>query len=395
MFSKRVRIAFFSAVIVIGVIGCGLIGVFLGYNYVLSQTKRFDALESALSEGTLEITEETPGAVMLIIENGDNTADISKRLKEQKLIDNELFFAIMSKFNGFDGGYLAGTHFLTPNLTYDEIMYILCQEPKAIRVTIPEGTTYIEMKNILREGGLSFDEAELDASMNSPNQFVDYSFVSKIKADEERDFILNGYLFPDTYDFDMNADSEAIIRTFLRNMERKLLPDYYFRAEKLGMTMDEVIVLASIIQNEAVVKQENVKDMFLISAVFHNRMNSDDPSMRKLQSCASINFLREKDGLPKVWAASTADMMRESPYNTYMYEGLPPGPICMPGKLAIQAALYPEPNANYYFFCATGDGGTAFAVTYEEHLKNVALYEQYWTDQTRSEGDATQSSEND
>jgi len=163
MFSKRVRIAFFSAVIVIGVIGCGLIGVFLGYNYVLSQTKRFDALESALSEGTLEITEETPGAVMLIIENGDNTADISKRLKEQKLIDNELFFTIMSKFNGFDGGYLAGTHFLTPNLTYDEIMYILCQEPKAIRVTIPEGTTYIEMKNILREGGLSFDEAELDA----------------------------------------------------------------------------------------------------------------------------------------------------------------------------------------------------------------------------------------
>jgi len=378
-----------ATAIVVGILGCGLLGVFLGYNYVMSQTERFEALELALKNKELEITEQTPGAVMIIIKTGDNTADIAKSLKELKLVDNELFFTVMSKFNGFDGGYLAGTHFLTPNLTYDEIMYLLCQEPKVTRVTFPEGVTYIQMKQILKKAGLSFNEAELDACMNSANQFVDYSFVSRIKADEERDFVLNGYLFPDTYDFDLNADVDTIVRTFLRNTENQLIPDYYFRAEALGMTMDEVIVLASIIQNEANVKKENITDMFLISAVFHNRLNSEDPSMRRLQSCATINFLREKDGLPKVWAASSSDQMRESLYNTYMYEGLPPGPICMPGKNAISAALYPEPGANYYYFCATGDGGTAFAVTYEEHQVNVAAYEQYWIDQNAQETEET------
>ncbi|MBN1775053.1 MAG: endolytic transglycosylase MltG [Clostridiales bacterium] len=395
MLSKRVKIALVTAVIVVGVLACGLLGVFLGYNYVMSQTERYQALEKALENKELVITEETPGAVMVIINSGDSTSNIAKSLKELKLIDNELFFTVMSKFNGFDGGYLAGTHFLTPDLTYDEIMYLLCQDPKVTRITFPEGVTYIQLKQLLKQAGLSFYETELDDCMNSANQFVDYSFVSQIKADDDRDFILNGYLFPDTYDFDMNASAEDIVRTFLRNTENYLIPDYYFRAEKLGMSMDEVLVLASIIQNEANVKKEYITDMFLISAVFHNRLNSDDPGMRKLQSCASINFLREKDGLPKVWAASTADQMRESPYNTYMYEGLPPGPICMPGKLAIQAALYPEPNVNYYYFCATGDGGTAFAVTLEEHEANVAAYEQYWNDQNAQEATETTESDND
>jgi len=395
MLSKRVKIALVTAVIVVGVLACGLLGVFLGYNYVMSQTERYQALEKALENKELVITEETPGAVMVIINSGDSTSNIAKSLKELKLIDNELFFTVMSKFNGFDGGYLAGTHFLTPDLTYDEIMYLLCQDPKVTRITFPEGVTYIQLKQLLKQAGLSFYETELDDCMNSANQFVDYSFVSQIKTDDDRDFILNGYLFPDTYDFDMNASAEDIVRTFLRNTENYLIPDYYFRAEKLGMSMDEVLVLASIIQNEANVKKEYITDMFLISAVFHNRLNSDDPGMRKLQSCASINFLREKDGLPKVWAASTADQMRESPYNTYMYEGLPPGPICMPGKLAIQAALYPEPNVNYYYFCATGDGGTAFAVTLEEHEANVAAYEQYWNDQNAQEATETTESDND
>lgn len=389
MLSKKVRVALTIAVAVISVLGCGLLGVFLGYNYVLSQTDRFNALEQAIEDGKLVITEETPGAIMMIIETGSDTGEIAAKLKEMKLIDNELFFTVMSKFNGFDGGYSAGTHFLTRDLNYDEIMYILCQEPKVKSITFPEGTSYIQIKKLLREAGLAFNDAELDACMNSANLFIDYTFISQIKTNPERDYILNGYLFPDTYYFDMNADAEAIVRTFLRNMENKLQEDYYFRAEKLGMTMDEVIVLASIIQNEANVKLENITDMFLISAVFHNRLNSDDPSMRKLQSCATINFLREKDGLKKVWAASTADQMRESPYNTYMYEGLPPGPICMPGVYAIQAALYPEPNVNYYFFCATGDGGTAFAVTYKEHQANVAAYEQYWVDAEEAEQTGT------
>lgn len=379
MFSGRVKIAFQIMVAVVVVLAGGLMGVFLGYNYVLSQTDRFDRLEEAMEKGDLVIDENTPGAVMVVIQTGDNTPAIASKLSEEGLIDNETVFVFMSKLNGFDGGYMAGTHFLTQELTYDEMMYVLCQPPKVKRITFPEGMTYIQVKQALRDAGMAFDETELNDCMNSANLFVDYQFVSEISADEERDYILNGYLFPDTYDFDMNADAQAIVRTFLRNMSAKLQPDYYERAERLGMTMDEIIILASLIQKET----NDTTDMLFVSAVFHNRLNSSDPSMRRLGSCATINFLREKDGLPFVWYASTADQLRDSPYNTYMYEGLPPGPICMPGLDAIQAALYPEPNLNYYYFCATGDGGTAFAVTYEEHQRNVERYEEFWTDEPR------------
>lgn len=377
MFSKKVRIAFQALLIIIAVVGCGILGVFLGYNYVMSQTQRFDLLEKSMADGQMVIDETTPGSIMLVIATGDNTPAIAKKLKNEGLIENEVIYVMMSKLNGFDGGYLAGTHFLTKNMTYDEIMYILCQEPKVTRVTFPEGMSYIQIKNKLKDAGLTFDESELDEYMNSSKMFVNYSFVSDIASDEERDYVLNGYLFPDTYDFDMNADSDAIIRTFLRNMEVKLQPDYYERAKKLGMSMDEVMTLASLIQSETT----DTKDMLFVSAVFHNRLKSTDPSLRLLGSCATINFLREKDGLPPVWAATSADILRDSPYNTYKFEGLPPGPICMPGVDAIQAALYPEPNVNYLYFCATGiKGGTAFAVTYEEHLKNIELYSQNWND---------------
>ena len=313
---------------------------------------------------------------MIVIRSGDTTSDIADKLKKAGLIKNTMTFSIMSKFNGFDGGYLAGTHFLTPDLTYDEMMYLLCQEPEVVRITFPEGITYREMKLKLKEKGLAFNEKHLDECMNSPNLFVDYPFVSAIAANENRDYILSGYLFPDTYDFDMNASEEEIIATFLRNMNSKLYDEFYERAEKLGMTVDEVITLASLIQKETTDKT----DMLYISAVFHNRLKSEDPDMQFLGSDASINYLRELEGMSHVWAASGTDLEWDSPYNTYKYRGLPPGPICMPSLDAIQAALYPEPNCNFMYFCAKGDGRTAFAVTKEEHEANVEKYKDNWND---------------
>ena len=374
MFSKKVSIALRVLVVVTALIVCGVIGVFLGYNYVISQNTRFKNLEKSIASGDLVINQDTPGAVMIVIRSGDTTGDIAENLKNAGLIKNTMTFSIMSKFNGFDGGYLAGTHFLTPDLTYDEMMYMLCQEPEVVRITFPEGITYDQVKATLKEKGLSFNEKRLDECMNSPDLFVNYSFVSAISASEDRDYILAGYLFPDTYDFDMNASEEEILSTFLRNMNNKLYDEFYERANKLGMSMDEVITLASLIQKET----SNKTDMLYISAVFHNRLNSEDPDMQFLGSDASINFLREKAGMSHVWAASEQDLEIDSPYNTYKYRGLPPGPICMPGLDAIQAALYPEPNCSYMYFCAKGDGRTAFAVTKEEHDANVEKYRENW-----------------
>ncbi|MBR5975181.1 MAG: endolytic transglycosylase MltG [Clostridiales bacterium] len=383
MFSRKVSIALRVLIVVTALIVCGVIGVFLGYNYVMSQNARFKSLEKSIANGDLVINQDTPGAVMIVIRSGDTTGDIAENLKKAGLIKNTLTFSIMSKFNGFDGGYLAGTHFLTPDLTYDEMMYILCQQPEVVRITFPEGITYQQIKDKLKEAGLSFNEKHLDECMNSPDLFVNYSFVSAISKNENRDYILSGYLFPDTYDFDMNASEEEIISTFLRNMNTKLYDEFYERAAKLHMSVDEIITLASLIQMESTDKT----DMLYISAVFHNRLNSEDPDMQYLGSCASINYLREKAGMTHVWAATAQDLEWDNPYNTYYYRGLPPGPICMPSLDAIQAALYPEPNCSYMYFCAKGDGRTAFAVTKEEHEANVEKYRDNWTNEAVIEDD--------
>ena len=377
MFSIKIKRMITLLIVLAALVLAGIVGIFFGYNYVISQTENYAKLETEIEDGSLYINADTEGAVMIVVDSGDDSSAIAKKLKDLGLIDNTMIFSLMSKFNGFDGGYLAGTHFLVQDLTYDEMMYLLCQPPEVVTVTIPEGMTYIQVKAALHEAGLSFDDEDLDAVMNSPNLFVDYDFVSQIVAEDGRDFILSGYLFPDTYEFDINASPEEIVSTFLRNMDSKLYDEYYTRAAKLGMTLDQVFTLASLIQSETT----DVSDMLFISAVFHNRLNSGDPSLEALSSCASINYLREQAGLDRVWAASSSDMLWDSPYNTYLNTGLPPGPICMPGEDAIQAALYPEPNCNYLYFCATGiDGGTAFAVTATEQQQNVEKYSANWTD---------------
>ena len=378
MFSKKIARMVSVLIVLLVVVIMGVIGVYLGYNYVISQTERFDVLAAQIKSGDLLIDQMTPDSVMIVIESGDDTAVIAKKLQVNGLVDNTLMFTLMSKFNGFDGGYQVGTHFLTKDLSYDEMMYMLCQKPEVIKITFPEGLTYEEIKALLTKSGVNYDTEKLDELMDSPNVFVDYRFVSAIEIDEARDYVLNGYLFPDTYYFDINVTEEEIIQTFLRNMNNKLYDEFYDRAEKIGMTMDQVFVLASLIQSETT----DQYDMLLISAVFHNRLKTDDIGLQKLGSCATINFLREKEGLPTVWAATPSDVLRDSPYNTYMYPGLPPGPICMPGIDAIWAALYPETKQEkLFYFCATGiDGGTAFASTLAEHEKNVLKYQENWND---------------
>ena len=375
MLPKKLRIALRVLIVLVLLFAFAVAGVIFGYNYVISQEERFAALQEQIDNGTLVIDKNTEGAVVLVVEMGDSTGDIADKLLEMGLINNTFVFSLMSKVNGFDGAYVAGTHYLIPGLSYDEIMYFLTLEPSQVTVTIPEGTTYVELKAILHEAGLNFDDAEFDECMNSPDLFVDYDFISSIEIDPDRDYILAGYLYPDTYKFDVNASPETIIRKFLNNMENKLYDEYYARAEQIGMSMDEVITLASIIQQES----GKVSDMMYISAVFHNRLNSDDESMRFLGSSATINYLVELQGGTPSLLHTEAETSIDSPYNTYTNPGLPPGPICMPGLDAISAALYPEPNCGYMYFCATGDGGTAFAVTLAEHEENVATYSANWS----------------
>lgn len=372
MLPKKLKVVFRLLFVLLLVVGFMITGVYVGYNYVINHEERFNELQASIDDGSFQVDMNTEGAIPFVIRTGDMTSDIADKLYELGLIDNTFMFSLLSKVNGFDGAYQAGTHYLIAGLDYDEIMFLLTQKSVSVTVTFPEGITYEEMKAKLHEAGLTFSDEEMDQCMDSPNLFTDYRFVSQIALTEGRDHVLSGYLFPDTYEFDLNASPLTIISTMLNNTETKLYDEYYERAEAIGLSMDEVITLASIIQSES----SNITDMMYISAVFRNRLNSDDESLRYLGSDATINFIRRMNGMEPTLSVTAADLAVDSPYNTYTHQGLPPGPICMPGVDAIQAALYPEPNANYYYFCSDGLGGTYFAVTLSEHEANVARYEE-------------------
>ncbi|MCR5048973.1 MAG: endolytic transglycosylase MltG [Saccharofermentans sp.] len=374
MLPKKLKFVVHILIILLLLVSFAIMGVYVGYNYVITQEERFTALEASIEDGSFKVDMNTEGAIPFVIRTGDMTSDIADQLFELGLIDNTFMFSLLSKVNGFDGAYQAGTHYLLQGLDYDEIMFLLTQRSVSVTVTFPEGITYEEMKVKLHEAGLTFSDEEMDECMDSPNLFTDYRFVSQIELVEGRDHVLSGYLFPDTYEFDVNASAETIISTMLNNTETKLYDEYYERAESLGMSMDQIMTLASIIQAES----SNMTDMMYISSVFRNRMNSSDESMHYLGSDATVNFIRRMNGLDPDLFLTADDIALDSPYNTYMYQGLPPGPICMPGQDAIQAALYPEPNSNYMYFCADGYGGTLFAVTLAEHENNVATFQANW-----------------
>ncbi|NLO36111.1 MAG: endolytic transglycosylase MltG [Clostridiaceae bacterium] len=367
MVSKKITRTLSVIVIVFLLVSVTAAGFYFGLNYVLSQNSRFEQLEKVFgSNGETAVNEETPGAVEIVIPRASDTQQIAELLADKGMIKNVFMFTILSKFNGFDGAYMAGTHFVLPDMGYDEIMYILCQNPHAVRVTFPEGLTYSEVKDRLRTAGVRFDEQVLDSMVRNPQIFLDYEFITLISKKEGRDWTLQGYLFPDTYAFDVNTDEETILRTFLNNTERYLKEEYFERAEHIGMSMDEVITMASIIQMEC----QKVEEMRTVSGVYFNRLERD----MLFNADPTVNYLLKEAGEEtKLWL-ETEDLYKfDNPYNTYMYKGLPPGPICSPGEFAILAALWPEAHKELYFV-ARGDGFHVFARTIEEHERNVARY---------------------
>lgn len=391
MVSKRVTRTLTIVVVVFLLISVTAAGFYFGFSYVLAQNNRFDQLESAFdATGSSPINEATPGSVEIIIPRASDTKDIAEILEKKGMIGNSLMFTILSKFNGFDGSYIAGTHYLIEDLSYDEIMFILTRRPQPVQVTFPEGISYREVKQKLREAGVKFDENVLDNMMRRPNLFIDYDFVKQIKPSTNRDWMLQGYLFPDTYFFDVNSDEETIIRTFLNNTDKKLTQEIYDRAELMNMSVDEAVTLASLIQAEAM----NVTEMADIGGVFHNRLEID----QSLSSDTTINYLRQENGLaPVLWLSlAEIEMFNDNAYSTHANIGLPPGPINSPGIAAIEAALWPVDH-EFLFFSATGeDGKTLFALTFEQHQANIQNYlnnlenEQNQEDQAETQADTVE-----
>lgn len=234
--------------------------------------------------------------------------------------------------------------------------------PLTVTVTFPEGYTVKEIAELLQENHVC-DAAEFISLSNNARYLkgLDYSFLNQIPGYKKRPFILEGYLFPDTYEFYTNEGAEAALSRFLDNTEAKLSLEYKLKAELMGYTIDEILALASIIQEEAS-EQEHMPG---VSSVLHNRLEKHDYD--RLECDVTVNYIKNnvKDS---PYIRVDIDEVYGN-YDTYECYGLPLGPICNPGVNAIEAALYP-PETNYFFFVTDADWNYYYAETYEEHQIN-------------------------
>lgn len=219
-----------------------------------------------------------------------------------------------------------------------------------VKVTIPEGYSMAQAFELLVSKGISKSTEELFKIVEEYD-FSYYPLVADINRSEHRSFFLEGYLYPDTYEFYRLSKPQDVIGKFLRNMESKMTDEYKARAKELGYTMDEILIIASLIEKE--VGDKTI--MPLVSSVIHNRLNTN----KKLQLDASIYYV-ERYIKPYI----DGDVNRYNEYyNTYKCDALPAGPISNPGRNAILAALYPE-ETDYLFFYSDKDGEYHFSATY-------------------------------
>ncbi len=326
----------------------------LGY-YVLEQ------LKPAAAAQEIEFT----------IPAGTSSAEIANILEENGLIRNALIFSAYLKYKNIGTGFQAGTYAMTPGTDIQDIIARLnagdTVKEETIRVTIPEGYTVRQAIAALVEAG--FSEESLLEVLNDPAQFaVDSSGDQPMRAaqipngDQYR-FPMEGYLFPETYEFPKDVTAYDALKRIAQELDKKLstLPEgWEAQLEKNGVTFHELLTIASLVEREVVADAERA----LVAGVIYNRLEAKMP----LQIDATVQYLfdEQKERLLE------KDLQVESPYNTYLNAGLPPGPIASPGLASIEAALYPE--ASEYLFYVTKKDGTGehyFGKTYEEHLQNI------------------------
>ena len=286
---------------------------------------------------------------------------------EKGLIASSASFKVYVDFVGKANNLKAGTYRLSKNMTIPEIVDVLAAGNPARRTTrlvVIEGRTVEEIGRTIRDNeNITTDADAFLALCRDASAFAKYPFIAELNNPDDRRYVLEGYLFPDTYDIYADSTPEEILDKLLSRYYEVYTGEWVSRAEELDMTRDQVMTLASIIEREA----SDPEDFAKVSAVFHNRL-------------ATLNYITGQDRL----VFTENEMGIVSSYNTYLNEGLPIGPICNPGAAAIIAALYPNEEyleEGYLFFCNANPKETRsliFSKTYEEHMENVEKYRQYW-----------------
>ena len=293
--------------------------------------------------------------------------DILDILHDNDLIKQKTLCNIFAKFRHYDdedNKYLSGVYYLDRTMGIEGMLNKCMAAPESadtVTLGFPEGWTIKQIFEKLEK----YDVCKTDRLYTALND-VDYEFdfVRNLTPEEERYQLLEGYIFPDTYDFYVDADANYVIRKFLSNFNDRWSDEYQARADKLGYSMDEIIIIASIIQKEAA----DSSQMKAVSSVIHNRLKNSVkfPTL----GCDSTAIYVSNYVKPVVGGSRGNYYL--SKYDTAANRGLPPGPICNPGIDAIEAALYPS-DTNYYYFLHDNSGKIYMAKTQKEHESNYVL----------------------
>jgi UPF0755 protein len=299
-------------------------------------------------------------SVSVIIKEGDSMSKIVERLKEVKLINDGTGLLLLSKLSGKDRHIHAGRYDFKKGLTPYSLFKQLVRGDVTLKdVTIPEGSTLKQIAGILKRD-IQIDSTEF-VRVAENRQFAQSMGISA--------FSLEGYLFPETYKLSWGISSEKAAQMMVEQFKKTFSDSLLKRAQEINFSLLEVVTLASLIEAEV----KDGKEREIISAVYHNRLKRG----MLLQCDPTVIYGLEDLDRPLV----LEDLETDSPYNTYKYQGLPPGPICNPGKASLLAALYPA-NVDYLYFVAKGDGTHVFSTTLEEHNRAKSKIKQAKKNQT-------------
>ena len=360
----------------------------------------------------MPVDPENTQTVRFTIESGDSISEIGENLEEAQLLRNRTVFRYLVQFLGVTDKISYGTFDLSPSMDVNAIIDELSSGSQNAErtITIIPGWTVEDIADYLyAEGAIQSREEFLNLCRDAA-PFAEMSYPIKLAQDmgtlSGRKYQLEGYLAPDTYRVFRNASAQQIVNTLVEQTNTVIDEVYYadtiqyevdpetgeyrevVRYRNDDLTLDEIIILASMIEKEAA----NTEDYARVSAVFTNRMNAG----MRLESDPTATYLLGVDKL----ALSDEETSAVNNYNTYVIDGLPIGPICNPSAAAMEAALYPDVeyvDEGYLYFCAKEptSGELAFAKTLEEHEANVAQYRPLWEEYDRQRAQQQQQSAND
>ena len=305
----------------------------------------------ALRETSVEVTAE------------DSVSTVADKLQDAGLIKYKWFFKLYAGISHADKKIGIGTYELNTEMDYRALILGMHNSSgnltaETVTVTIPEGYTVMQTIHLLAEKGVNTEENLLEAAKTAN---YDYSFIDNSSEDVSR---LEGYLFPDTYEFSTEKTAVFAIDTMLTNFNTKVSDELLSEIQESGYTFREIITMASIIEKEAIGDYEERTN---VASVLYNRLNNPDAETAGLlQVDASIDYALRLEGKDRSEFSTELD----SPYNTYIHAGLPVGPICNPSLASIRAALNPS-QTDYYYYALGTDGVHHFFRTYSEHLAFV------------------------